>query len=316
MAARAPSRAWWDAFTTNLKNQGTLVIDKVKALLNREDSAEKLKEVILVVEQQRGKRLATWCREEIAKECWREYLLGDFIPFETFGTADDAVFSPAAAAVAAAAAADHRGGSVLPPGPGDVQVVQTQSTARLMTWGCEALEKIRMEQHQHVESDFQFDDYFDDDVEPSTHDDASSADHRVCPILPLGDFALQSDSCARFAAWTRSAWAHAAAAVDDDDQGSWMKPRIGPLPHAACSPDADHREAASSSSSSRVAAATVERDAHQHEPVATATATSSPDAHQREPASSSSFCVAAADLLPDADGHVRITYLGGGGGND
>uniref|UniRef100_A0A0E0DU84 Uncharacterized protein n=1 Tax=Oryza meridionalis TaxID=40149 RepID=A0A0E0DU84_9ORYZ len=166
------------------------------------------------------------------------------------------MFSSSSAA--AAAAADHRGGSVLPPGPGDLQ---TQSTTRLATWGYEALEK--MMEHDHVEL--------------STHDDASSADHHVGPILPMVDFALgvgvlgeaPHRACAR------------------------LRARLlrSNSPHAACSTDAEHREA-DSSSSSRVAAATRR---HQREPAATIdsdTAASSPDSHQ---IASSSSCVAAAD---------------------
>nr|ABA96213.1 hypothetical protein LOC_Os12g01990 [Oryza sativa Japonica Group] len=233
MAARAGSRPWWEAFTTNVKNQGSLVIDMLKQLVHREESEsrdeEKLKEVILEMKEQSNKRFAGWFRSELAKECWREHLHGASIPFETFHVEPPAAdFSSSSSS---SAAADHRGGSVL---PGDLEVMHAESTARLEAWGFEVLEKMRRE--QLVESVSGFQDYFDTAPSTGTNDDASSVDHCVGPIL----MALQSNLSS---------------------------------PHAASFLDADHRQAASSSSS-RVAAATVDSYA----------STSFPDAHQRDPA--------------------------------
>jgi hypothetical protein len=171
-------------------------------------------------------------RAELAKECWREHLLGASIPFETFTFHVDADFSSSSAS-----SADHRGSSVLPPGPGDIEVAHLQSiaSARLAAQGCEVLGKIKREQLVEFESVYGLHGYFDT---TGTHDDASSsADHCVGPILPQ----LQSDRSAHFAAWAHSSWAlaaaAAAAAVDDDDEGKWMKPCIGPVLACDCEPE-------------------------------------------------------------------------------
>uniref|UniRef100_A0A0E0BEK1 Uncharacterized protein n=1 Tax=Oryza glumipatula TaxID=40148 RepID=A0A0E0BEK1_9ORYZ len=225
MAARAGFRPWWDAFTTNVKNQGTLVIDKLKRVVHQDESEsrdeEKLKELIRNIEEESRKRFERWCRAELAKECWREHLLGEASrsrPSPSMST-PTSLHRPPPPPITAAARS----------------FLRSIASARLAAYGCEVLEKIKREQLVEFESVYGLHDYFDT---TGTHDDASSsADHCVGPILPQ----LQSDRSARFAAWAHSSWAlaaaAAAAAVDDDDEGKWMKPCIGPVLACDCEPE-------------------------------------------------------------------------------
>uniref|UniRef100_J3M9W3 F-box domain-containing protein n=1 Tax=Oryza brachyantha TaxID=4533 RepID=J3M9W3_ORYBR len=84
MAIRPGLQPWWESFKHNLKNQGTLIVDKIWKREEHPDAMqeERIKMAAFELDDQRRARFMAWARAAVNEAKWKEPRLGPVLKLE------------------------------------------------------------------------------------------------------------------------------------------------------------------------------------------------------------------------------------------